>query len=148
MYEAEHPFGSLLREGHNETCAIRDLDGTMRFLWEELPEGRWFVGPLYVDHLEEEEMIDEEYGFAYWIDEGGYSFSVEELRAAIATLPGTRSQLLGSSFGGGPTLRQPRRQLPRLALDEPGRQCIADQFGCLVLPASERKDVVGTERLQ
>jgi hypothetical protein len=88
MDEAQHPLTVLLREGHNATCVVRDLDGTLQFLWQEnSTSDRWSRGPLYREHL----MDDEELGEAIeddprWLDEREISLPLDSLYEVLARL--------------------------------------------------------------
>jgi hypothetical protein len=45
LEEVQHPFTSLLRESHNATYVLRDLDGTLQLLWQESSiSDRWSRG--------------------------------------------------------------------------------------------------------
>ena len=57
--DCAHPLNDLLSETHNAAYAVRDLDGEVKLLWEELPDGGWHLGPLSAGHLRTAEGIDE-----------------------------------------------------------------------------------------
>lgn len=87
--EAEHPFTSLVRESHNETCVVRDLDGTLQLLWQESSiSSRWSRGPLYRENLIDdgalEELLEDD---PNWLAEAGIPLSVAELNRLLAELP-------------------------------------------------------------
>jgi hypothetical protein len=49
---AQHPLTAFLRESHNETYVVRDLDGSLQLLWQESSiSDRWARGPLYRENL-------------------------------------------------------------------------------------------------
>jgi hypothetical protein len=85
--EAQHPFTSLLRESHNATYVLRDLDGTLQLLWQESSiSDRWSRGPLHRENLIDDGALDEllEEDSA-WLAE--IPLSVEELGQVLAELP-------------------------------------------------------------
>jgi hypothetical protein len=89
MDDAQHPFTGLLRESHNGTCVVRDLDGTLQFLWQESAAfDRWSIGPLYrenlIDDSDLEELLDAD---PDWLSDQGISLSPPELIALMAALP-------------------------------------------------------------
>src|SRR2546421_159323 len=57
LLEAEHPLTSLLRESHNATCVVRDIDGPLMMLWEEPLSGVWDFGPLCRQNLISDEEL-------------------------------------------------------------------------------------------
>jgi hypothetical protein len=87
--EAEHPLTSLLRESHNATCVVRDLDGTLQLLWQESSiSDRWSRGPLCRENLIDDgtlqEHLDDD---PDWLAGAGISLSSAELRGLLAGLP-------------------------------------------------------------
>jgi hypothetical protein len=89
MNEAQHPLIALLPEAHNGTCIVRDLDGELKFLWEEAPASdRWLIGPLFREHLIEisdiEEAMEEE---SEWLVDRGISVSLADLSEVLSGLP-------------------------------------------------------------
>jgi hypothetical protein len=57
---AQHPLTALLRESHNETCVVRDLDGSLQLLWQESAiSDRWARGPLHRESLIDDATIEE-----------------------------------------------------------------------------------------
>jgi hypothetical protein len=87
--EVQHPFTSLLRESHNATYVLRDLDGTLQLLWQESSiSDRWSRGPLYRENLIDdgalEELLEDD---PNWLAEAGISLSVAELNRLLAELP-------------------------------------------------------------
>lgn len=85
--EARHPFTFLLRESHNATYVLRDLDGSLQLLWQEPSiSDRWSRGPLYrenlIDDRAPEDLLEED---PDWLAE--VPLSVEELDQALAELP-------------------------------------------------------------
>jgi hypothetical protein len=64
LEDSGHPFGMLLAESHNPCCVVRDLDGRLKLLWENVPAGTWHVGDLSPAHLRTDagvgEIIEEE----------------------------------------------------------------------------------------
>jgi hypothetical protein len=89
--DAQHPISALLPEGHNGTCVVRDLDGSLNFLWqEESTSERWLIGPLYREHLRDIEEVEELLeGDAGWLVDNGIPVSPDELGAVLGELPET-----------------------------------------------------------
>lgn len=87
--EVQHPFTSLLRESHNATYVLRDLDGTLQLLWQESSiSDRWSRGPLYRENLIDDGALEELLeGDPNWLAEAGISLSVAELNRLLAELP-------------------------------------------------------------
>ncbi|MFI4991373.1 MAG: hypothetical protein ACHQHO_10740 [Solirubrobacterales bacterium] len=55
--DAEHPLVNLCGEAHNDFAVVRDLDGSLVFLFETAPgSGRWEAGPFYRQHVSELEL--------------------------------------------------------------------------------------------
>lgn len=86
---AQHPLTALLRESHNETWVVRDLDGTLQLLWQESSSSdRWQRGPLCEEHLidfqELEERLDHE---PEWLEEAEISLPLADLGRVLAELP-------------------------------------------------------------
>jgi hypothetical protein len=54
----------LLAESHNACCVVRDLDGRLKLLWENIPARTWHLGDLSPMHLRADaplgEIIEEE----------------------------------------------------------------------------------------
>ncbi len=88
--EASHPFTSLLRESHNNTCVVRDLDGSLQLLWEDEPRsGRWLVSPLYQENLiGDDEIADLLDADPDWLASCELELSHDELSRLLASLPG------------------------------------------------------------
>lgn len=89
MDEAQHALTALLRESHNDGCVIRDLDGSLVFLWQEVSTSdRWLTGPLFqenlIDDSELKELLD---GDPDWLADREISLAREEVVAVIAQLP-------------------------------------------------------------
>jgi hypothetical protein len=87
--EAQNPLTSLLRESHNETCVVRDLDGTLQLLWQESSiSDHWSRGPLYRENLIDdgalEELLKDDPG---WLGESGIPLAVPELSQLLGELP-------------------------------------------------------------
>ncbi|MGN6817019.1 MAG: hypothetical protein ACTHK3_13205 [Solirubrobacterales bacterium] len=85
--EAQHPFTSLLRESHNSTYVLRDLDGSLQLLWQESSiSDRWSRGPLHRENLIDdgalEDLLEED---PDWLAE--MPLSAEELSQLLAELP-------------------------------------------------------------
>jgi hypothetical protein len=53
--DAEHPLSLLLRNSHNATCVVRDLDGELYLIWEEMPDRGWHFGALSAGNLTTQE---------------------------------------------------------------------------------------------
>ncbi len=89
MDEAQHPLTALLREGHNATCVIRDLDGTLQFLWQENSiSDHWLRGPLYREHLIDGEELELEIANdPQWLDECEIPLPFDSLCELLAGLP-------------------------------------------------------------
>jgi hypothetical protein len=57
---AQHPLTAFLRESHNETYVVRDLDGSLQLLWQESSiSDRWARGLLYRENLIDDATIEE-----------------------------------------------------------------------------------------
>lgn len=87
--EAEHPLTSLLRESHNATCVVRDLDGTLQLLWQEPSiSDRWSQGPLYRENLIDdgalEELLEDDPG---WLAGAGIALTPGKLQELLSGLP-------------------------------------------------------------
>lgn len=85
--EAEHSFSGLLIESHNPTAVVRDIDGTLRLLYQPDPRSEhWELGPLYRDNLISDGQVEElaQAGWPEW-DWGGATTA--EVRAALHELP-------------------------------------------------------------
>lgn len=55
--EAEHPLLGLVGEAHNDFCVVRDLDGSLAFLFQVSPRSeRWESGPFYRQHVSDLEL--------------------------------------------------------------------------------------------
>jgi hypothetical protein len=78
--DCAHPLNDLLCETHDTTYAVRDLDGEVKLLWEELPDGGWHLGPLSAGHLRTSE------GIAEVIEYEGLAIDAELAIAAIDEL--------------------------------------------------------------
>jgi hypothetical protein len=81
--QARHPTLALCGEAHNDFCVVRDLDGSLQFLFEAAPgTGPWAYGPLYRQHISELEIE------AYLEREDpDLPLSPEQLRALLDGLP-------------------------------------------------------------
>jgi hypothetical protein len=80
---------ALVRESHNATCVVRDLDGALQFLWQEsVASDRWSIGPLYrenlIDDSDLEDLLDAD---PDWLADQGISLSPSELIALLMALP-------------------------------------------------------------
>jgi hypothetical protein len=52
-----HPLTALCGEAHNQFFVLRDLDGSLQFVFEISPrEQRWMSGPLYRGNLSEMDL--------------------------------------------------------------------------------------------
>jgi hypothetical protein len=71
--EAQHPFTSLLRESHNATYVLRDLDGSLQLLWQESSiSDRWSRDPLHRENLINNGVREELLGHdPDWLTEAG-----------------------------------------------------------------------------
>jgi hypothetical protein len=89
MDDAQHPFTGLLREGHNETCVVRDLDGTLQLLWQETSTSdQWLVGPLFRENLIDDGDLKEQLGAdPDWLADRDIFVSPTELSTLMSTLP-------------------------------------------------------------
>lgn len=84
LAEAQHPLTALCPEGHNTICVVRDLDGSLQFIFDDVMTPiRWQVGPATSEHfsmaadaLDDEQLQDME-----------IPLSGAELAALIAALP-------------------------------------------------------------
>jgi len=85
LFESQHPLTSLLRESHNATCVVRDLDGTLHLLWQESSiSDRWSLGPLCRENLVDDGTLEERLGDdPGWLSEVGISLSIVELRGLL-----------------------------------------------------------------
>ncbi len=55
--DAEHPLLDLVGEAHNDFCVVRDLDGTLAFLFQVSSNSeRWESGPFYRQHVSDFEL--------------------------------------------------------------------------------------------
>jgi hypothetical protein len=88
---------SLLRESHNDTCVVRDLDGTLQLLWQEdATSERWFRGPLYLESLIDlEEVEDRLAAEPGWFEVAEIHMDLSELGRLIADLPSSDTPVLG-----------------------------------------------------
>jgi hypothetical protein len=96
MDAAQHPFVSLLPEAHNATCIVRDLDGILRFLWQESPSSdRWLIGPLCRQHLidieEVEQVLEDD---PEWLRDQGIAGSADDLAQVLSELPDAPGPLM------------------------------------------------------
>lgn len=92
--EAQHPFTALLRESHNATCVVRDLDGKLQLLWQESSSSRWSRGPLYRQNLiNDEDLEDQVDADPDWL-KAICPLPVVELRSVLATLPKADSPVM------------------------------------------------------
>jgi hypothetical protein len=80
--EAEHPLSSLL--GESDTCCaiVRDIDGALYLLFEELPSGTWRARPLWDAHMPDDNLLDDLFD---WLQTE--PIDRNRLRAEIAALP-------------------------------------------------------------
>jgi hypothetical protein len=85
--EAQHPLLDLVGEAHNDFCVVRDLDGSLAFLFETSPgSGQWRSGRLYRQHVSESELeryLEHENAPA----EQGLPFTRTEFLALLDGLP-------------------------------------------------------------
>ena len=54
--EAQHPLLDLCGEAHNDFCVVRDLNGSLSFVFETSPGGGWEAGPFYRQHVSDLEL--------------------------------------------------------------------------------------------
>ncbi|MGN6257129.1 MAG: hypothetical protein ACTHN3_05170 [Solirubrobacterales bacterium] len=89
MDEARHPLTEFLRESHNETCVIRDLDGSVQLLWQESSmSDRWLSGPLYRENLIDDDALEDLLeNDPHCLTEAGISLSRDEFWALLTDLP-------------------------------------------------------------
>lgn len=84
---AEHPLTELCGEAHNAFFVLRDLDGSLLFVFETSPrEPRWEAGPLYGGNLSQADLEP------YLLEELpltdiGIPLDADEFRALLAALP-------------------------------------------------------------
>jgi hypothetical protein len=92
---AQHPFTALLRESHNATCVVRDLDGTLQLLWQESSlSSRWSRGPLDRQNLiNDEDLEDRVDADPDWL-KAMCPLPLVELRSVLATLPKADSPVM------------------------------------------------------
>jgi hypothetical protein len=76
--DSQHVLSLLLRESHNSTCVVRDLDGSLVLIWEEPLAGRWHFGPLSAGNLADPEDSPHE---------GASELNTDLVEAIIASLP-------------------------------------------------------------
>jgi hypothetical protein len=82
-----HPLTALCGEAHNSFFVLRDLDGSLQFVFEISPGGqRWEVGPLYRGNLSDVDLepylLDGEP-----LESIGIPLSVEEFAVLLSALP-------------------------------------------------------------
>lgn len=75
-----HPFGALLTESHNACHVIRDLDGALKLLWEDLRSGTWSLGDLSAAHIQPESDLAE------FIEHEELGIDAEQARDALRAL--------------------------------------------------------------
>ena len=82
-----HPLTAFCGDAHNEFFVLRDLDGSLRFVWEDPPPTqRWDAGPLFGGHLLEEQLEPYLLGEQPLADLD-IPLSVVEFRMVVAALP-------------------------------------------------------------
>jgi hypothetical protein len=85
--EAAHPLSCLLRESHNATSVIRDLDGSLQMLWEEPRSGEWNVGPLSRQNLiDDDQIADALEADPEWLADCGLPLTTDELTRLLDSL--------------------------------------------------------------
>ncbi len=85
--DAEHALADLCGEAHNDFAVVRDLDGSLAFLFETASgSGEWEAGPFYRQHVSELELerYTEHERSPYEYD---IPLSRTELEALLASLP-------------------------------------------------------------
>lgn len=87
--DAQHPLSALLRESNNQTCVVRDLDGTLQLLWQKSASSeRWQRGPLRRGNLIDTETLEErDANDPGWLAAAGIDLSPQELLEMLAFLP-------------------------------------------------------------
>jgi hypothetical protein len=84
--EAQHPLLDLVGEADNDFCVVRDLDGTLMFLFEtHLGSGKWECGPFYLQHVSDE--VDRYLESEEAPKEQGLQLTRTEFRALLDGLP-------------------------------------------------------------
>src|SRR4051794_11811997 len=68
LADAEHPLTALLAETHNACAVVRDLDGSLRLIFDDMRDGPWRIGPLYDAHMPGEGLFEEVVAQIDWID--------------------------------------------------------------------------------
>lgn len=96
LEEAQHPLTAFLRESHNDTCVVRDLDGALQLLWQEdATSERWFRGPLYRESLIDlEEVEDRLAAEPGWFEAAEIHMDLSDLGRLIADLPSSDTPVL------------------------------------------------------
>jgi hypothetical protein len=87
--DAQHPLTLFLRESHNETCVVRDLDGSLQLLWQESAiSGRWARGPLYRENLIDDATIEERAkGDVHWLSSANLALPLPDLLGLLVRIP-------------------------------------------------------------
>jgi hypothetical protein len=80
--EAEHPLSALLGESNTCCAIVRDLDGALYLLFEELPSGTWRASPLWRAHMPDDSLLEDLFD---WLQ--AEPIDRNRLRAEIAALP-------------------------------------------------------------
>lgn len=84
---AAHPLSALCGEAHNAFFVLRDLDGSLQFVFEIAPrEQRWDAGPLYRGNLSEADLEAYLEGDRPFVA-GGIPLDLDEFVDLLAALP-------------------------------------------------------------
>lgn len=86
---ARHPLSKLLRESHNETCIVRDLDGALWMLAQESSlSDSWLRGRLCRGNLVDKTSLEDQLEHdPRWLEDAGIPLSGVELRELLDCLP-------------------------------------------------------------
>ncbi len=86
---ASHPLSALLRESHNQTCVVRDIDGQVWMLAQESSiSDRWSRGPLCRGNLIDERSLEDQLEHdPVWLASADIRLSVAEIHELLDGLP-------------------------------------------------------------
>lgn len=87
--DAQHPFTTLLKESHNQTCVVRDLDGSLQLMWTESSmSNRWARTPLHRENLiGDRDFEDRVEADPDWLPETGLALPTVDVLRVLSTLP-------------------------------------------------------------